>query len=178
VTVRNCEISFRDFGQSREFVGLYNGIINTCTRDNLQYRYDAYGNDDIYVYEYIIFAYFYSLQKPIRCYASTCIARNNGAMVCESSANGTPIPRSNDIGHSRSRFLATRDSIVSYRRGLTSFSRRKSKFHRSRGHIGENPFDNGSWGKEHFQPSTVPWQLNPRSHGRPSVSVFILFYLI
>ncbi|XP_018346618.1 PREDICTED: forkhead box protein P1-like isoform X6 [Trachymyrmex septentrionalis] len=36
------------------------------------------------------------------------------------------------------------------------------------GHIGENPFDNGSWGKEHFQPSTVPWQLNPRSHGRPS----------
>ncbi|KYM80919.1 hypothetical protein ALC53_08620 [Atta colombica] len=61
--------------------------------------------------------------------------------------------------------------------GLTSFSRRKSKFHRS-GHIGENPFDNGSWGKEHFQPSTVPWQLNPRSHGRPSVSVFILFYLI
>lgn len=43
------------------------------------------------------------------------------------------------------------------------------------GHIGENPFDNGSWGKEHFQPSTVPWQLNPRSHGRPSVSAFILF---
>lgn len=40
------------------------------------------------------------------------------------------------------------------------------------GHIGENPFDNGSWGKEHFQPSTVPWQLNPRGHGRPSVSVF------
>jgi len=38
------------------------------------------------------------------------------------------------------------------------------------GHIGENPFDNGSWGKEHFQPSTVPWQLNPRGHGRPSVS--------
>ncbi|TGZ53646.1 hypothetical protein DBV15_10277 [Temnothorax longispinosus] len=37
------------------------------------------------------------------------------------------------------------------------------------GHIGENPFDNGSWGKEHFQPSTVPWQLNPRSHGRPSL---------
>ncbi|XP_029160629.1 forkhead box protein P1-like isoform X15 [Nylanderia fulva] len=36
------------------------------------------------------------------------------------------------------------------------------------GHIGENPFDNGSWGKEHFQPSTVPWQLNPRGHGRPS----------
>lgn len=40
------------------------------------------------------------------------------------------------------------------------------------GHIGENPFDNGSWGKEHFQPSTVPWQLNPRGHGRPSVSTF------
>nr|KAF7423615.1 hypothetical protein H0235_008898 [Vespula pensylvanica] len=36
------------------------------------------------------------------------------------------------------------------------------------GHIGENPFDNGSWGKEHFQPSTVPWQLNPRGHSRPS----------
>ncbi|KYN36435.1 hypothetical protein ALC56_09395 [Trachymyrmex septentrionalis] len=103
--------------------------------------------------------------------------------------------RSNDIGHSRSRFLARENS------GLTSFSRRKSKFHRSRativtrritsppyarrawkqtelhfGHIGENPFDNGSWGKEHFQPSTVPWQLNPRSHGRPSVSVFILSF--
>lgn len=42
------------------------------------------------------------------------------------------------------------------------------------GHIGENPFDNGSWGKEHFQPSTVPWQLNPRGHGRPSVSTFTL----
>lgn len=42
------------------------------------------------------------------------------------------------------------------------------------GHIGENPFDNGSWGKEHFQPSTVPWQLNPRGHSRPSVSVFII----
>lgn len=38
------------------------------------------------------------------------------------------------------------------------------------GHIGENPFDNGSWGKEQFQPSTVPWQLNPRGHARPSVS--------
>ncbi|XP_043597714.1 forkhead box protein P1-like isoform X3 [Bombus pyrosoma] len=36
------------------------------------------------------------------------------------------------------------------------------------GHIGENPFDNGSWGKEQFQPSTVPWQLNPRGHARPS----------
>ncbi|CAK9812692.1 Forkhead box protein P4 [Anthophora plagiata] len=36
------------------------------------------------------------------------------------------------------------------------------------GHIGENPFDNGSWGKEQFQPSTVPWQLNPRGHPRPS----------
>ncbi|XP_017766831.1 PREDICTED: forkhead box protein P1-like isoform X3 [Eufriesea mexicana] len=36
------------------------------------------------------------------------------------------------------------------------------------GHIGENPFDNGSWGKEQYQPSTVPWQLNPRSHARPS----------
>lgn len=47
------------------------------------------------------------------------------------------------------------------------------------GLIGENPFDNSSWGKEHFQPSTVPipWQLNPRSHGRPSVSTFILFFL-
>ncbi|CAL1685870.1 unnamed protein product [Lasius platythorax] len=39
---------------------------------------------------------------------------------------------------------------------------------RLQGHIGENPFDNGSWGKEHFQPSTIPWQLNPRGHGRPS----------
>ncbi|XP_076635185.1 forkhead box transcription factor P isoform X4 [Colletes latitarsis] len=36
------------------------------------------------------------------------------------------------------------------------------------GHIGENPFDNGSWGKEQFQPSAVPWQLNPRGHARPS----------
>ncbi|XP_066582795.1 forkhead box protein P1 isoform X4 [Prorops nasuta] len=36
------------------------------------------------------------------------------------------------------------------------------------GHIGDNPFDNSSWGKEHFQPSTVPWQLNPRGHSRPS----------
>jgi len=44
------------------------------------------------------------------------------------------------------------------------------------GHIGENPFDNGSWGKEHFQPSTVPWQLNPRGHGRPSVSAFVPSY--
>lgn len=42
--------------------------------------------------QYIIFAYFYSPQKPIRCCVSTCIARNNGAMVCESSANGAPIP--------------------------------------------------------------------------------------
>ncbi|KYM80921.1 hypothetical protein ALC53_08622 [Atta colombica] len=92
MTVRNCEISFRDFGQSREFVELYNSIINICTLDNLQYRYDTYGNDDIYVYEYIIFAYFYNLQKPIPCYASMCITRNNGAMVCESSANGAPIP--------------------------------------------------------------------------------------
>jgi len=50
MTVRNCEISFRDFGQSREFVELYNSIINICTLD-LQYRYDTYGNDDIYVYE-------------------------------------------------------------------------------------------------------------------------------
>ncbi|EFN62733.1 hypothetical protein EAG_01430 [Camponotus floridanus] len=41
------------------------------------------------------------------------------------------------------------------------------------GHIGENPFDNGSWGKEHFQPSTVPWQLNPRGHGRPSKDTFL-----
>ncbi|XP_043283738.1 forkhead box protein P1 isoform X4 [Venturia canescens] len=36
------------------------------------------------------------------------------------------------------------------------------------GHIGESPFDSGSWGKEHFQPTTVPWQLNPRGHARPS----------
>ncbi|XP_012274756.1 forkhead box protein P1 isoform X4 [Orussus abietinus] len=36
------------------------------------------------------------------------------------------------------------------------------------GHIGENPFDNGSWVKDHFQPATVPWQLNPRGHGRLS----------
>ncbi|XP_011297097.1 forkhead box protein P1 isoform X2 [Fopius arisanus] len=35
------------------------------------------------------------------------------------------------------------------------------------GHIGESPFDTGSWGKEHFQPTTAPWQLNPRSHSRP-----------
>ncbi|KAL2742240.1 forkhead box protein P1 isoform X16 [Vespula maculifrons] len=45
------------------------------------------------------------------------------------------------------------------------------------GHIGENPFDNGSWGKEHFQPSTVPWQLNPRGHSRPSVSKTTQFFL-
>ncbi|XP_035719432.1 forkhead box protein P1-like isoform X12 [Vespa mandarinia] len=45
---------------------------------------------------------------------------------------------------------------------------RNRKWDRSQGHIGENPFDNGSWGKEHFQPSTVPWQLNPRGHSRPS----------
>ncbi|XP_014606511.1 PREDICTED: forkhead box protein P1-like isoform X8 [Polistes canadensis] len=45
---------------------------------------------------------------------------------------------------------------------------RNHKWHRFQGHIGENPFDNGSWGKEHFQPSTVPWQLNPRGHSRPS----------
>ncbi|EGI59962.1 hypothetical protein G5I_11749, partial [Acromyrmex echinatior] len=106
--------------------------------------------------------------------------------------------------HRALNFSGSKDPMsILYREnsGLTSFSRRKSKFHRSRrslrritspfyarrawkqtelhfGHIGENPFDNGSWGKEHFQPSTVPWQLNPRSHGRPSVSVFILFYLI
>ncbi|XP_063979383.1 forkhead box protein P1 isoform X5 [Diachasmimorpha longicaudata] len=35
------------------------------------------------------------------------------------------------------------------------------------GHLGESPFDTGSWGKEHFQPTTAPWQLNPRGHARP-----------
>ncbi|XP_076169338.1 forkhead box transcription factor P isoform X4 [Ptiloglossa arizonensis] len=38
----------------------------------------------------------------------------------------------------------------------------------SKGHIGENPFDNDSWGKEKYQPSAVPWQLKPRGHARPS----------
>ncbi|XP_043465619.1 forkhead box protein P1 isoform X9 [Leptopilina heterotoma] len=41
--------------------------------------------------------------------------------------------------------------------------------HQSRGelqgHIGENPFDNGSWGKDF---PAVPWQLTPRGLGRPS----------
>ncbi|XP_008555852.1 forkhead box protein P1 isoform X2 [Microplitis demolitor] len=34
------------------------------------------------------------------------------------------------------------------------------------GHIGESPFDSGSWGKEHFQQTS--WQLNPRGHIRSS----------
>lgn len=37
------------------------------------------------------------------------------------------------------------------------------------GHIGESPFDSGSWGKEHFQQTS--WQLNPRGHIRSSVSL-------
>ncbi|XP_076285115.1 forkhead box transcription factor P isoform X5 [Lasioglossum baleicum] len=47
-------------------------------------------------------------------------------------------------------------------------SRGASAYTFVKGHIGENPFDNSSWGKEQFQPSTVPWQLNPRGHARPS----------
>ncbi|XP_057330166.1 forkhead box protein P1 isoform X10 [Microplitis mediator] len=34
------------------------------------------------------------------------------------------------------------------------------------GHIGESPFDSGSWGKEHFQQTS--WQLNPRGLIRSS----------
>ncbi|XP_008555853.1 forkhead box protein P1 isoform X4 [Microplitis demolitor] len=36
----------------------------------------------------------------------------------------------------------------------------------TKGHIGESPFDSGSWGKEHFQQTS--WQLNPRGHIRSS----------
>ncbi|KAK0180389.1 hypothetical protein PV327_006033, partial [Microctonus hyperodae] len=36
------------------------------------------------------------------------------------------------------------------------------------GYIGESPFDTGSWGKDHFQSTTTPWQLNQRGHSRPS----------
>ncbi|XP_046620125.1 forkhead box protein P1 isoform X2 [Neodiprion virginianus] len=34
------------------------------------------------------------------------------------------------------------------------------------GHLGENPFDNGSWIKEHFQPTAVPWQSSLRGQSR------------
>ncbi|KYN06998.1 hypothetical protein ALC62_02034 [Cyphomyrmex costatus] len=68
------------------------------------------------------------------------------------------------------KFHRSRATIVtSYHLPSPPYARRAWKQTELRfGHIGENPFDNGSWGKEHFQPSTVPWQLNPRSHGRPS----------
>ncbi|XP_032455067.1 forkhead box protein P2 isoform X5 [Nasonia vitripennis] len=57
-----------------------------------------------------------------------------------------------------------------YRRGLSTLAFRSARSFdevcRQVGHIGESPFDNGSWGKDHFQPTTVPWQANPRGHGR------------
>ncbi|XP_020707036.2 forkhead box protein P1 isoform X3 [Athalia rosae] len=34
------------------------------------------------------------------------------------------------------------------------------------GHLGESPFDNGSWIKEHFQPTAVPWQSSLRGQSR------------
>ncbi|XP_074110056.1 forkhead box transcription factor P isoform X11 [Cotesia typhae] len=60
-----------------------------------------------------------------------------------------------ESGHGLLTFLLTQISKVE----LSHISKKK-------GHIGESPFDTGSWGKEHFQQTS--WQLNPRSHIRPS----------